>query len=200
MVEGFSEERREASLDRRRYAFGRFNSDSQAERLIEKYPDAAFVAGCSRQFAAKEDWIRSNMLNSLCGLKDDRLVPLLRDEAKGPFLKTRVNACVGLLELGQNEAVGLLVSEWNSAKVADDRHDWDLRDLRTALVHCGRIEALKALFGRWKEMPVNAKLEILRAMGIGTRTTPASRQPESFPKRWKCGLRHVSVSGTRTKI
>jgi hypothetical protein len=146
-------------------SLGKHNSDWQAGRLIEKYPEAAFVPVTAGIRAAKEDWIRSNMLNSLRGLKDDRLVPFLREEAKGPFLKTRVNACKRLLERGQEEAVGLLVSEWKSAKLDDDRGNWDLSDLRSALVRCGRVDALDALFGRWRGMSVDAKLEVLRGMG-----------------------------------
>jgi hypothetical protein len=145
-------------------SLGGRNSDWQAERLIEKYPGAAFVPVAAGIRAAKEDWIRSNMLNSIRGLKNDRLVPLLREEAKGPFLKTRVNACVGLLERGYEDAVGLLVREWKSAKVNDDRQDWNLRDLRSALVRCGKVDALDAIFARWNEMKVDAKLEILRSM------------------------------------
>jgi len=105
------------------------------------------------------------MLNSLRGLKDDRLIPLLREEAIGPFLKTRVNAGVGLLEQGQEQAVGLLVTEWKSAKIDDDRRDWDLSNLRTALVRCGRVDALDALCVRWHGMSVDAKIEVLTVMG-----------------------------------
>jgi hypothetical protein len=160
-------------------SLGRRNSDWQAERLIEKYPDAAFVPLAAGIRAAKEEWIRSNMLNSLRGLKDDRVVPFLKEEAKGPFLRTRVNACVGLLERGQEEAIGLLVSEWKVAKLDDDRHDWDLSHLRAALVRCGRVHALETLFGRWKENSVDARIEVLRAMGDWTKDyagKPASQE------------------------
>src|SRR5439155_762798 len=37
--------------------------------------------------------------------------------------------------------------------------------LRTALTECGRVNALDAIFGRWQEMPVHTRLEILSAMG-----------------------------------
>jgi hypothetical protein len=144
---------------------GQRYSDWQADRLIEKYPEAAFAPVAAGIRAAKDDWIRFNMLNWLRRLKDDRVVSFLREEAKGPFLKTRVSACVGLLERGQEETVSLLISEWKSAKVGDDQRDWDVWDLWTALVGCGRVDALDAIFGRWQEMSIYARLGILSAMG-----------------------------------
>jgi hypothetical protein len=45
-------------------SLGKQNSHWQAQRLIEKYPEAAFVPVAAGVRAAKEDWIRSNMLNA----------------------------------------------------------------------------------------------------------------------------------------
>src|SRR5205823_13684953 len=63
----------------------RGNRDSylNAERLVQKFPEAAFEPLRDGIRATKEGWIRSNMLNYLRRLKDARVVPLLREAAKG---------------------------------------------------------------------------------------------------------------------
>ena len=54
-----------------------------AERLVKKFPEAAFEPLREGIRAAKEDWIRSNMLNYLREVKDERVVDLLREQVKG---------------------------------------------------------------------------------------------------------------------
>src|SRR5262249_48191679 len=66
-----------------------------AERLVKKFPEVAFEPLRDGIRAAKEDWTRSNMLNYMRELKDDRVVAFLREQADGPGLVARVNAIDG---------------------------------------------------------------------------------------------------------
>src|SRR5262249_31422845 len=72
-----------------------------AERLVKKFPEAAFEPLREGIRAAKLPWVRSNMLNDMREIKDERVVEFLREEARGPYLVTRANAIDGLLERDQ---------------------------------------------------------------------------------------------------
>jgi len=62
----------------------RGNRDSylNAERLVKKFPEVAFEPLRDGIRAAKENWIRSSMLNYMRQLKDDRVVEFLREQAR----------------------------------------------------------------------------------------------------------------------
>jgi len=143
------------------------NSYENAERLVEKYPEAAFEPLRDGIRASRESWICSNMLNYMRQLKDERLVAFLVEQAKGPHLFARVNAMEGLMERGQEEGVTLLVAEWmklDPEKV--DRYESDGPErLQAALARCGNEKAIAALAARWKEIPLewrHRSLESLR--------------------------------------
>ena len=138
-----------------------------AERLVKKFPEAAFGPVRDGIRAAKESWIRSNMLNYMRELKDDHVVAFLREEAKGPHLYARVNAMEGLLERAQEEAVALLVVEWmklDPEKV--DRYESNGPErLQAALARCGSEKAIAVLVAKWKKIPLewrHRSLESLR--------------------------------------
>ncbi len=138
-----------------------------AERLVKKFPEAAFEPLRDGIRAAKEDWIRSNMLNYLRELKDGRVIPFLREQAQGPHLYARVNALEGLLEREQGEAAELLVVEW--MKLDPEQVDWDqsrgVERLQAALARCGKERAIAALALKWKTIPLewrHRSLETLR--------------------------------------
>jgi hypothetical protein len=146
---------------------GERNSYLNAERLVKKFPESAFEPLREGIRAAKEDWIRSNMLNYMRDLKDDRVVAFLREQAKGPRLYARVNAMEGLLERGQEEAVALLVAEW--VKLDPEKVDQDdsqgAERLQAALAHCGNEKAIAALAAKWKKISLDWRhrgLESLR--------------------------------------
>ncbi len=79
---------------------------------MKKFPEAALEPLRDGIRAAKEDWIRSNMMNYLRELKNDRVVAVLCEQARGPHLNAWVSAQEGLLERNQEEAVAMLVAEW----------------------------------------------------------------------------------------
>jgi hypothetical protein len=139
-----------------------------AERLVKKFPEAAFEPLRDGIRAAKEDWIRSNMLNYMRELKDARVVSFLREQAKGPHLYARVNAMEGLLERDQEAAVALLVAEWMKLDPEqaerDDRWGRGPERLQAALVRCGKEKAIAALAQKWKKIPLEWRHRSLEAM------------------------------------
>jgi hypothetical protein len=132
-------------------------SDDNAERLVARYPEAAFEPLRDGIRSAKEDWIRSNMLNCIRQLKDERVVAFLAEEAKGPHLYARVNAVEGLLERGREEGVALLVAEWSKLDFdkVDSFHSNGAERLLAALARCGSDKAIAALAARWKTTPLD---------------------------------------------
>ena len=109
------------------------------------------------------------MLNYMLALKDDRVVPFLTEEAKGPHLYARVNAMEGLLQRGQDEAVALLVAEWmelDPGKV--DRYESDGPErLQAALARCGNEKAIAALAANGKRFRWIGGIAAWRPCGRG---------------------------------
>jgi hypothetical protein len=142
------------------------DSYSNAERLVKKFPDAAFEPLREGIRATKEDWIRSNMLNYMREVKDDRVVAFLREQAKGPYLYARVNAMQGLLERGQAEAVAMLVAEWMKLdpEKVDRYESHGPERLQAALAHCGNEKAIAALAAKWKKIPLDWRHRSLESL------------------------------------
>jgi hypothetical protein len=138
-----------------------------AERLVKKFPKAAFEPLQVGIQAAKEDWIRSNLLNYMRKVEDDRVVPFLLKEAEGPHLYARVNAMEGLLERREAEGVALLVAEWKNLdpeKVDRSQSDGAER-LQKALCRCGDEDGIAALSAKWHTLSLEWRhraLEVLR--------------------------------------
>jgi hypothetical protein len=146
---------------------GNRESYLNAERLVKKFPEVAFEPLREGIRATSEDWIRSNMLNFMRQIKDESVVPFLREQARGPHLNARVNAMEGLLERGQEEAVALLVAEWMrlDPEEVDPDDRWGPERLQAALARCGREKAIAALADKWKKIPLewrHRSLETLR--------------------------------------
>ena len=149
---------------------GDHDSWTNAERLVQKFPEAAFEPLRDGIRAAREDWIRSNMLNYLRALKDERVVSFLSEQAKGPHLYARVNAMEGLLERGRQEAVALLAAEWRKLdpEKVDSFESRGPERLQAALCRCGSEKAIAALAAKWKQGPLewrHRSLETLRETG-----------------------------------
>ncbi len=142
------------------------DSPLNAERLVKNFPDLAFESVRAGIRAAQKDWIRSNLLNYMRKLKDNRVVDFLCEETKGPFLTTRVSAAVGLLERGNDEGATVLVAEWKKLdpEAIDRFGSWDPEQLQSALVHSGKAEAINVLKGKWKQMPADWKHHTLETM------------------------------------
>jgi hypothetical protein len=145
---------------------GDHDSYSNAERLVKKFPEAAFEPLREGIRAAKEEGIRSNLLYYLRKVKDDRVVAFLREQAMGPFLCARVNAIEGLLEREQEEAVALLVAEWmkRDPEKADRDDQRGLERLQDALARCGKEKAIAALVTKWKKIPLEWRQRILERL------------------------------------
>jgi hypothetical protein len=145
---------------------GNRDSYENAERLVKQYPEVAFEPLRDGIRSAEEGWIRSNMLNYMRKLHDERVVGFLREEAKGPDLYPRVNAMEGLLERGHDEAVGLLVADWmklDFEKTDPFRSDGPER-LLAALIRCGSEKAIAALAARWKTTPLDWRHHCLEGL------------------------------------
>jgi hypothetical protein len=166
-------------------ARGDRDSYLNAKRLVQKYPEAAFEPVRDGIRAARESWIRSNLLNYMRELKDGGVVAFLEEEAKGgPHLYARVGAIEGLLQRGQEGAVALLAAEW--MKLDPEKEDRDPFDgtkrLQAAMARCGHPKAIAALAARWKQIPVAWRHRTLEGLPdvdkdiAGKPFTPAARQ------------------------
>ena len=74
------------------------DSHSNAERLLKKFPEAAFEAIAAGIKKSSEGRIRSNLVACLCELKDERVTGFLLEELKGPNLQARIHAARGLMD------------------------------------------------------------------------------------------------------
>lgn len=139
-------------------------SYENADRLVKKFPDVAFESLRDGIRAAEEDWIRSNMLNHVRELKDDRVTAFLFEQAKSAKLNSRVNAIEGLLERGEKDVEALLVAEWmklDPEKKVDLEDPWGAERLRDALARCGKVKAISAIVASWKTIPLEWRHHIL---------------------------------------
>ena len=114
------------------------SSGANAQRLIAKYPEAAFEVVRDAIWPPKTAGRDFTLASYLGGLKDDRVIQFMREEAKGPYLFTRVRAIEFLLQRGQGDGLTLLIDE--AAKLDRDREEWD-HYLQDSLLRCGSEKA-----------------------------------------------------------
>ena len=123
-------------------------------RLVAKYPEVAFDTLRDAIRATKECGNRYMLTSHLAGLKDDRVLQFMREEAKGPYLFTRIRAIEFLLQRGQDDAAALLIDE--AAKLDRDKAEWDYY-LQESLLHCGSEKAIEVVAAHWKSIPLNLR-------------------------------------------
>jgi hypothetical protein len=140
----------------------------QLERLVRKYPDAAFEAIAKGLPATKIDWMRSNLIITLCALDAKRAVPVLREELRGPFLLTRVQAARQLLRQGDETGLAALLEEWAKFDPGAEQDPFGrdgFEQLIDVLARSGRKKAVDAVAKQWKRFSVWNRHTIVTALG-----------------------------------
>jgi hypothetical protein len=143
-------------------AAGDWNCLELARRLVLKYPDVAFDALAKGVGNAREDSIRSELVNHLAPTFDARAIPLLRKELKGPFPGARVTAARALLRQGREEGVQAMIQEWKDW-VPEPEHGRDGAELIEFLAECSRLDTIRALADGLGKRPVRVRFRVIEA-------------------------------------
>jgi hypothetical protein len=139
-------------------------SDEQARRLVEKYPGAALepVIRTAR---------RTNSVNLYyiaTRLKDDRLVPFLREDLQNPDAHLRLAAAEALMEREKEEGVQAIFKEWKQVTwetVDESREQSSSSILISCMARTGELAAIHALAEGFGKAQGGVRLQIIRACG-----------------------------------
>jgi hypothetical protein len=144
------------------------NSSSQAQRLVERYPNAALPAIKEGIRHASEEWVRSNLIQTTSKLKGEAVTALLRDQMEhGVGVSVRVAAAFGVHERGGRDAVPRMIDEW---------HHYDgigsglmfTDPLISFLTSSGSPVAMEAVGRDLIKRPILARLNVVSALMGGS--------------------------------
>src|SRR5262249_26963975 len=150
------------------------HSPYQAQRLVEKFPQAALPALRAGAKAAKWSQTRVALVKAAGEIKGGTPLPFLTDEVKnGPYLASRLAAARCLHDRGRPEGVVAMIAEWNgqgsarhakdSQKVTENAAEdagW-LEYVAGFLAGCGNLEAIQALGKDLRKRPVDLRLAVI---------------------------------------
>ena len=153
-------------------AKGDDNSPYQAQRLVEKYPNAALEAIIQGARASERSWTRTTLVNLAGEIKGDAATEFLDEEMRrAPSLDTRVASASGLIARGQSsKAVATMIREWEKLYEDDPQRgkppfeiDGGDQQLIAFLAGCGKAEAINALARGFESHSVGRRLSIVSA-------------------------------------
>jgi len=132
------------------------DSPRHAQKLVEKFPDIALEPIALGARASHKASVRQELVRSAGKLKDEGVVPFLREELNGPFLNSRVAAARALCERGNEEGVQSLCKEWRNGiwKVdyfSDERSA--VEEVISLLAASGDPDAITALAADFRAKP-----------------------------------------------
>jgi hypothetical protein len=146
---------------------GDLNGIRRAERLVEKYPDAALPALAAGAHNAGDDWDRCHFVYLAGRLKGEQKIGFLREELQGPFQRSRVAAAEALLEADDVEGANAMIREWNDIWRAGGPDAFSkasgLIHFLVELVGRGNREAIDALAAHFRAGPVEIRADIVWA-------------------------------------
>jgi hypothetical protein len=152
----------------------------QAQRLAEKFPKDAPEVLAKAVRAASQGWVRANLIHVAANaIKGDEVLPLLREELKGPQFTSRIAAASALERRGfAGEAVAAMVDEWDRFDGRTEVGGFDSSGgLIEFLSGSGDVHAIEALGKRWKERTVDVRLDVVRYLaGVGRPDEEASKK------------------------
>lgn len=159
-------------------AAGSRTSSQVAEKLVEKYPADALAPLIAGARAAKEDFVRRELVQLAGGLKGDGPIPFLLEELKsGSSLSIRIAAAEALQARGRPEALEAMLAEWRLTK---HKSDDPLAEQRIAylapyLAAGESAKGLEALAERYDDCPIDTRIRIVEFLGR-QEATPFSKQ------------------------
>lgn len=154
-------------------------SAAQAERLLERYPDAALPAILNGINAANDGWTRGSLVAVVGRVRGDGPHAFLLSEVKqGPFLHSRLAAAEALQERGRPEGAQAMIAEWlDPPPTAQYRsgmgvpeilrqhvgEEREISGMVTLLASCGRVDAIKALAKDLRKRPVEVRSRVIES-------------------------------------
>lgn len=169
-------------------AAGNSDCSTQAERLVAKYPEAAFDALAQGIRAGKERWVRSSLLYHVAELKGDRPLALLRAELKGPLFESRLVAAQGLLRHGHADGIDAMIAEWQDLRGKEDDPDesrngfydsFSINHLIAFLEECGQPRAARALGVGLRQRPAWLRWDVVWSLNNRTLWRDGSPLPRN---------------------
>jgi len=136
-----------------------------AERLVEKYPAAALPALLAGVAHAKDQWVRTHLVELVGQVPGDGPISFLLGEVKnGPSVEARLTAARALHERKRPEGVATMIDEWNGRNVKNTGVE-PLDAVGSFLAGCGKLEAIEALEKGLDKRPIDARLAVVSAFG-----------------------------------
>jgi len=138
------------------------DSPEQATRLSLRYWNDAFDAIARGIRKAQEEGPRSSLITHLDRFREERALPLLRAELKGPFLGSRVAAARMLQQMRCDEGVDAMIAEWRE-RLTKRHEDEDCDVLIEFLAYCKRLDAIQALAAELRKRPIRVRFHVIDA-------------------------------------
>lgn len=180
------------------------NAMEQAEKLVEKFPDASLAAIVKGVEHSNNAWVQSALVGLAAKLPDEGVAPfLLKQLSSAKFQSTRIAAAAALVRLKKsaNEAIAAMIKEWSEFKPgARDDDAARPETLVEFLAGCGSVEAIEAMGKDLRKRPVDLRLTVVSAMrdsenfsmatsGPGSGAANGREKPEEDPKVVAAGER-----------
>lgn len=145
----------------------------QAQRLFEKYPEAALPAVRKALPAAKDGWSRGKLVHLVSKIPGEETTSILLAEVKeGPHLGTRMAAARELVSRGHPDVLNLVIAEWKKSAEAKRNREEDFFERPTdaiigALVATGRAEAIHVLRLNLGKRPLELRVAVMCGVSDG---------------------------------
>ena len=146
----------------------------QAERLVERYPDAALPALLSGIHPIGDSWSRGPLVALVGRIKSgDSLSFLLKEVSDGLSIYGRLAAARALHERDRSEGVQAMIAEWHGQgpiggsrkKVPGRQHaelsEPELFPVAEFLAECGNVEAVRALAKDLRNRPLRLRVAVI---------------------------------------
>jgi len=147
-------------------AAGDDNSPSQARLLVERFPKGALEHVIAGARAAESPWVREELVRVIGEVEGDGPLAFLEAELdRGPVLGARVAAAAALVRRGRDQAIDTVICIWRELDAGDPESYDDREKLIGFLAACGEARAIEALGRGIDELPVDARLGVVSAMG-----------------------------------
>jgi WD40 repeat protein len=140
---------------------GEADGAARAERLVERFPDAAFAALKAGVAAAKTPRVRAYLVAVAGQLTKDDPTELPQTEAAADRpLPVRIAATRGLLRRGHRDALVPMIKAWEDG-------EGEAEGLLGLLVSSGEPSAIRALGKDLAKRPLAVRVAVLESLGSG---------------------------------
>ncbi len=148
---------------------GTRNSVTSAERLVERYPEAALAAIQEGFRKASDEEIRRDLVRLACRVHGDAVKAFLKNELTTSHeFSVRVAAAVGLRERGDIDCVSMMMEEWKRDRGSDAPEDWFNGDpLISFLASSGDPRTIEALGSGLPARNIDQRANVAAALAGG---------------------------------